>query len=108
MYTFFHITALDTEELREGDLDRSKLRKLDPEAVAGGQLFQGPKVKESISEQRKQVCFQQAHNQGLCQLFSTVSLDLGTLLCTPLAVSVYLCSWKATHKASQGSLKGVM
>ena len=63
MYTFFHITALDTEELREGDLDRSKLRKLDPEAVAGGQLFQGPKVKESISEQRKQVCFQQAHNQ---------------------------------------------
>ena len=33
-------------------------------------------VDYSQSRQSKKVCFQQTHNQGLCQLFSTVSWDL--------------------------------
>ena len=39
----------------------------------GGPGGPGP---SQFSEQQKEMCFQQTHNQGLCQLFLTVSWDL--------------------------------
>ena len=51
--------------------------------------------------------FQQTHNQGLRQLLLTVSWDLRAKRGTPDGVLVSLVP-EATHKASQGPLKGVV